>query len=527
MTDPVLIVGAGPTGLTAAMELSRMGIDVRLIDKSEGPATTSRAIGVQARTLELFEQRGLAEEMVRLGNKGEAGSVYGGGKRVFRLDFGRVDSRYDYLLFVSQAETERILRKKIRSQGVSVEWKVELEGISQNVLSHDPSPVKAILKHADGRMEQISTPWLISAEGAHSVVRSTLDLQFEGKTLDDNYALGDLHIDGDLSDNDFHIFSSEHGFMGMFPIGSGRFRLIASNPFSKPDKNTEPSLEELQGIYDQRSHIPARFHDLTWSSWFRINSRMVSRLKIGRLLLGGDAAHVHSPAGAQGMNTGIQDMINLSWKLAMVMKGQAPIDLLETYEQDRLPVMHDVLFKTENLTDVIGSENHLVRNLFNHLGPWIGSAGFVQDNSTARMSQVALDYRESPLSEDHGHGGSLKAGDRVPDMPVLHRTETGWKTARLFALLNPSHYTLLVAGPPSDTAPEGLHSSVPEERFVEIAPSGDDDQQATFEDIFGKAMKAILVRPDGYAGLTSPGASAASRVAEYRGKWASAPEAHA
>ena len=146
MTNPILIVGGGPTGLTAALELSRMGVAVRLIDKREAPATTSRAIGVQARTLELFEQRGLAEEMVRLGNRGRFASIYGGGKRVFRLDFGHVESRYPYLLLISQAETERILRQAVARQGVTPEWNTELVGIGQDALSHDASPAQAILK---------------------------------------------------------------------------------------------------------------------------------------------------------------------------------------------------------------------------------------------------------------------------------------------------------------------------------------------------------------------------------------------
>jgi 2-polyprenyl-6-methoxyphenol hydroxylase-like FAD-dependent oxidoreductase len=324
MTDPVLIVGAGPTGLTAALELSRMGVAVRLIDKREAPAATSRAIGVQARTLELFEQRGLAEEMVRLGNKGRFASIYGGGKRVFRLDFGHVESRYPFMLLISQAETERILREAVARQGVTPQWNTELVGIGQDALSRDASPVQGILKLADGSLERVAAPWLISAEGAHSLVRTTLDLPFEGHTREEQYALGDLLVASDLPDSDIQIFSSDHGFMGLFPMGGEHFRLIASNPLSQPSKDAGPSLDELQRIYDQRSHIPARFHDLTWSSWFRINSRMVSRLKVGRLLLGGDAAHIHSPAGAQGMNTGIQDMINMSWKLAMVISGQAP-----------------------------------------------------------------------------------------------------------------------------------------------------------------------------------------------------------
>src|SRR5262249_10164142 len=195
-------------------------------------------------------------------------------------------------------------------------------------------------------------------------------------------------------------------------------------------------------IYDQRSHIPARFRDMSWSSWFGINSRMVPRLKIGRLLLGGDAAHIHSPAGAQGMNTGIQDMINLAWKLALVLKGQAPQALLDTYEQERLPVMRGVLTKTEGLTDLIGSENPIVRSLFNYLGPWIGGSGVVQENSTARMSQIAISYRDSPLSANHAPGGGLHAGDRVPDIPVrCHSADgEGWQERALLGLLDPSRF---------------------------------------------------------------------------------------
>jgi 2-polyprenyl-6-methoxyphenol hydroxylase-like FAD-dependent oxidoreductase len=523
MTNPILIVGAGPTGLTAALELSRMGVAVRLIDKREAPATTSRATGVQPRTLELFEQRGLADEMVRLGNRAQFGSIYGGGKRVFRLDFSHVKSRYPFLLFISQADTERILRQAVARQGVTPEWNTELVGIGQDALSHDASPAQAILKLADGRLQQVAAPWLISAEGAHSLIRTTLDVQFEGHTREEQYALGDLLVAGNLPNSDFHIFSSDHGFMALFPMGGERFRLMASNPLSQPTKDTEPSLDELQRIYDQRSHIPARFHDLTWSSWFRINSRMVSRLKVGRLLLGGDAAHIHSPAGAQGMNTGIQDMINLSWKLAMVMNGKAPPSLLDTYEADRLPVMRGVLSRTDNLTTRIGTQNPVVRTFFNHLGPFIGGAELVQEKATAGMSQVALNYRNSSLSENHTHGGALRAGDRVPDMNVRLRSDSRWVETTLLSALDPSHLTLVAAVPEGTTLPPNLKVSVPESRFLEIA--ADPKDAAPFGTTFGKGGAAVLVRPDGYAGLTSPISAAADHVAAYLRKWFSASAA--
>jgi 2-polyprenyl-6-methoxyphenol hydroxylase-like FAD-dependent oxidoreductase len=519
MPERVLIVGAGPTGLTAALELSRLGVPVRIIDKLATPATTSRAVGVQARTLELLELRGLAEEMVRLGNPGLAASIYAGGKRVFRLDFTRIDSRYHYSLFISQAETERILRTAVEKQGVRIERGVELVGLAQDMLSPDPNPVRVVLRHADGRLEQAQAPWLISAEGAHSTVRATLDLPFEGHTRDEQYALGDLHVEGELAETDVHIFSSAHGFLGLFPMGNRRFRLIASNPLSRPSKDAAPALEELQAIYDQRSPIPARFRDMSWSSWFRINSRMVARLKVGRLLLGGDAAHIHSPAGAQGMNTGIQDMINLAWKLALVLKGQAPPALLDTYEQERLPVMRDVLAKTEGLTNVIGSGN---------VGPWTQGAEVAHDTMAAGVSQLAIGYLDSPLSATYLQEG-LHAGDRVPDLPVRYHSQggAGWQERTLFSLLDPSRFSLLaVRFAESAAAPADLYDAVKPWRHligvVELAPAPEAARER-FQAVCGRSDVVFLVRPDGYVGFASGEHASARQLDAYCRLWLSAP----
>ena len=517
MTDPVLIAGAGPTGLTAALELARMGVAVRLVDKREAPAATSRAIGVQARTLELLDQRGLADEMVRLGNPGRFGSVYGGGKRVLHLDFAYVPSRFPFLLFISQAETERILREACARHGVVPEWRTELVGVQQDALSHGSAPAHAVLHTPNGGLDRVGAPWIIGAEGAHSLLRTTLDLPFEGHTREEQYALGDLLIDGDLPDTDFHIFSSENGFMGLFPMGGAHFRLIASNPIGTPSPGTEPSLDELQAIYDGRSHIPARFHDMTWSSWFRINSRMVSRLKVGRLLLGGDAAHIHSPAGAQGMNTGIQDMVNLCWKLARVIRGEAPPALLDTYEADRLPVMRRVLSRTDGLTDTIGTANPVVRTLFNHLGPWIGGTETVQENATASMSQVALGYRDSPLSFNHAHAGALRAGDRVPDLAVRLADGDVWLDARLHQVLDPSEPMLLLATTGEANAPDDCRAAMDHGRTVYITPA--EGGADAFHHLFGRVGLAVLVRPDGYAGLVSPFTRAARDIAAYQVRW--------
>ena len=522
MPEPVLIVGAGPTGLTAALELARFGIPVRLIEKRREPADTSRAIGVQARTLELLAQRGLADDLIEVGNKAEGGTSYGGGKQIFHLDLTRIPSRYNFILIVSQVETERVLRAAIERQGVRIEWGVELVGIAQAALSPATRPVQAVLRHADGRLETTDAAYLISAEGAHSLVRTTLDLGFEGHTFVEEYALGDLQIDGDLTESDMHIFGSDHGFMAIFPLGGRHFRLIVSNAPGDPKRGTPPTLDELQSTYDQRSHIPAKFRDLTWSSWFRINSRIVEHLQHGRFWLGGDSAHIHSPAGAQGMNTGIQDMINLCWKLAFVMKGQASPSLLATYEQDRMPVMRDVLSNTEHLTHMIGSENPVVRGLFNHLGPWIGNAGVVQEHAAAGMSQIAIDYRVSPLSKQWATGAGLHSGDRMPDLAVQVLGDDGkvGNDASIHPHLDPSRFVLLIV---QAEEPAALRAAVAPWAdlitSVEIDPPTDPKLAIPFQQAFGLNSGAFLVRPDGYLGLAVTGPQAAYHLAGYRRDW--------
>ncbi len=243
-----------------------------------------------------------------------------------------------------------------------------------------------------------------------------------------------MHIDSGIVNSDFHIFASEYGFLGLFPMGGRHFRLIASDPPNQKSTAAPPTLEELQAFYDQRSHIPARLRQLTWSSWFRINSRIVDNFRIGRAFMAGDAAHIHSPAGAQGMNTGIQDAINLGWKLALVLQGKAPEALLDTYQQDRLPVMRSIVANTERMTDIAGGDHPILRSFFVNVAPWIAGADFVQQNATARISQIAINYRNSPLSADHFAEGLLLAGDRVPDLSVSVAASPGQavKSRRLF-----------------------------------------------------------------------------------------------
>lgn len=521
MADPILIVGAGPTGLTAALELSRFGVPVRIVDQAEGPATTSRALGIQARTMELLEQRHLVDEVVQLGNPAGYGSIYGDGKRLVRIDFGTVHSRYNYLMNLSQAETERILREAIAAQGVEIEWSTTMVGFTQDVLGHAPNRVTATLQRGDGGFELVGTPWLVSGEGAHSRVRTTLDLSFEGKTNPNQYILGDVLVDGDLPATDFHIFGSEHGFMALFPLSKGHFRLIADSPIHGIHAG-DPTLAEIQEIYDQRSTIPSKFHDMTWSSWFRINSRMVDRLRVGQLFVGGDAAHIHAPAGAQGMNTGIQDMINLCWKLALHVQGKAPAKLLDTYNDERLAVIRGVLDKTEIITGLIGTKDHMPRMIIDHVAPLIGGLRPVQANTANHMAQITFGYDKSALSENHHVHGSVKGGDRVPEITVRYRG-SDWSATRLLPLLDPSGFVLLVAhGSEGDDLDPAIVDALDQTgisvAIVEMAPCPG-DVGAGYDKLFSTRGDVFLVRPDGYVALSAATGSAPKALLAWFAKW--------
>ena len=493
-TNPILIVGAGPTGLTAALELSRLGVPVRLLDQRPAPSDTSRALAVQARTLELLAQRGVAAPMLALGNRAGTTTIYDANKQLVQVNLRDIPSRYNFILLLAQSETERLLREQVARQGVAVEWGTELVGFAQT-----EAHVQAVLRGPGGQLEVLAAAYLISAEGAHSLVRHTLGLAFAGKSLPQSYALADLHLDSDLPEDELSIFLGEHGLLAMFPMGGGRFRLIATSPdASSPDP---PMLPELQRLYDASACRPARLRDLVWSSRSRTNSRVVERLQVGRVFLGGDAAHVHSPAGGQGMNTGIQDMVNLGWKLALVWHGQAPDALLATYALDRLPVIRGVVNTTEKATDAFNSANPLVHTLLTHALPLLLHADFVQHKGAEALSQVAANYRDSALAATQHAGGTLRGGDRLPDPDV--RAADGAGVVPLYSLLDSSHLTLLHTG--SAALPAAwLAQLTPWQALLRVqSVAVADGASGLLADAFGRHPALVLVRPDAYAAVVA------------------------
>ena len=333
------------------------------------------------------------------------------------------------------------------------------------------------LRSATGEEEEAEASYLIAADGSHSAVRKSLGLPFEGTSLTQNYVLGDLHLAGAVPEDQLSIFLARNGFLAVFPMGDGRFRFMATDPDRITGDTAEPALDDIQRLYDRVAHIPARLYNLNWSSRFRINSRHMTTLKAGRVFFGGDAAHVHSPAGGQGMNAGIQDMINLSWKLAMVLGGRAKPELLDTYESDRLPVIRQLVGMTERATKVFNSTSPIVHAALTRLAPLVLGRAAVQEKAAPRLGQIAASYRDCPIAKGGGRIGSLRAGDRVPDMEVT--TQTG-ERCRLYDLLDLSTLTLFV----SDERIAQAYR--PWEDLVSIQRVSRDD------------AGWMLVRPDGY-----------------------------
>jgi 2-polyprenyl-6-methoxyphenol hydroxylase-like FAD-dependent oxidoreductase len=491
---PVLIVGAGPTGLTAAIELSRLGVDVRIVDKALEASTTSRALGVQARTVELLRPRGVADEMLRIGNRASATTLYADGQRLAGIELHRMASEYNFILMLAQSETERLLTEGLSRQGVEVERGVEFESLAQ-----DDHGVHVALRHVDGRLEVQSASYVIAADGSHSPIRKALGLPFVGRSLTHTYVLGDVHLAGEVPENQLSIFLASNGFLAIFPMGDGRFRFMATDPDGVTGDTPEPSLDDIQRLYDRTAHIGAQLYELNWSSRFRINSRHMTTLRDGRVFFGGDAAHVHSPAGGQGMNAGIQDMINLSWKLAMVLHGSARPALLDTYASDRLPVIAQLVTMTERATKAFNSTNPIAHALLTRMAPKLLSRSRIQDKAAARLGQLSASYRGRPLSARGGRVGRLHAGDRVPDVRLPE--------GRLYDLLDMSTLTLFVMSDKEPLAPAHREwDDVIAVRHIASVPE------------LVEAPVWLLVRPDGYLAAAG-GLHEGARLSRWLDRW--------
>ncbi|MGH7581812.1 MAG: FAD-dependent oxidoreductase [Gemmatimonadales bacterium] len=413
MNAEVLVVGAGPTGLVLALWLARRGVAVRIIDKTAEPGTTSRALAVQARTLEFYRQLGLADDAVRRGLPFAAINLWARGKHAGRAAFGDVGeglSPYPYLLILPQEEHERLLIEHLERTGVHVERRTELTGF----IDHGDR-VEARLRVPDGRDETCTVAWLAGCDGASSPIREELGLRFPGGTYQHIYYVADVRASGPITNHELHVALDDSDFLAVFPLqGEEKVRLVGTIAEAAIARGTEPTWDDVSTRAMKRLGITV--HKVNWFSTYHVHHRVVEHFRTGRVFLAGDAAHIHSPVGGQGMNTGIGDAVNLAWKFAAVVQGRAAPDLLDRYEPERIRFARR-LVKTTDQVFVFTTRNGPIARLMRFyiiptLVPWLLQRRAVRRFMFRTVSQTLLDYRHSDWSE--GRAGSVHGGDRLP-----------------------------------------------------------------------------------------------------------------
>lgn len=341
----VLVVGAGPVGLAMACELIRYGVRCRVIDQSAEPVQTSRALGIQARTLELFENMGVIDKVLAAGTKAKGATIYDRDRVILRISLQHIreeDSQYPFLLILPQSQTESILNDRLHELGGKVERSRELFDIQQ-----ENDVAIALVKAAEtdsSDLEQIRARWLIGCDGASSRVRKVLEIPFEGTTAPEEWLLADVNLNWDRTRETTHGWLTQDGLLAAFPLPDGQWRLFAPAGVGDGQHVSQASVERLQRLLVQYiGDTRTTISNPSWMSNFKVNYRMVKTYRQGQVFLAGDAAHIHSPFGGQGMNIGIQDAYNLVWKLALVLQGKARESLLNTYQEERLPIASYVL----------------------------------------------------------------------------------------------------------------------------------------------------------------------------------------
>jgi 2-polyprenyl-6-methoxyphenol hydroxylase-like FAD-dependent oxidoreductase len=532
----VLIVGAGPTGLTLACELVRRGVTCRVVEELAEPPPHSRAAVVHSRTMELLDALGVAKTLASNAKMVHGLNAFAGGKRVAHVAISGVDSPFPYPTGISQRETERILAEHLVKLGGKVERGTRVESFTQ-----DASGVRATL--ASG--ETVEAAWIVGCDGAHSVVRKQAGCTFEGAPYEERLIQADVRIDmpGVTADDEILAFLHEEGPLAMFPLfQDGRYRLIVLQLPGSPE--LEPTLETFQREMERRGPKGTKVSDPAWMVAFRIHHRRTDHYRLRRALLAGDAAHIHSPVGGQGMNTGIQDAFNLAWKLALVVKGAAHESLLDSYEAERLPVAKALLAGTDRAMQgmelAVGLRSPIATALRNQLMGFVTGLEVLQARALRTLSMLDVGYRESPIvkqdriamwranvarsaeSEQPSLGDWTAFGDAAgPGERALDAPLAGGK--RLFELLHGTKHVALLFDGAAATV-EGyrnlerigarvreklgewvdVHVVVPfAEKPAELQWDGSTllDEGGALHQRYGARSECVyLIRPDGYVG---------------------------
>ncbi|MGH9140302.1 MAG: FAD-dependent monooxygenase [Vicinamibacterales bacterium] len=485
VTD-VLIIGAGPTGLVFALWLTRLGVRVRIIDKTSEPGTTSRAVAVQARTLELYRQLGIADAVVERGRKMVAANLWTAGKRAAHVMFGDMGaglSPYPYALIFPQDEHEQLLVAELAKAGVDVERQTELVDFDE------AEGVRARLKRPDGSSDTCVAAYIAGCDGTHSTVRQALQIGFPGGTYAHLFYVADVDAAGAAINGEIHVALDTTDFLVVFPLkGEGHARLIGTVRQEVEQGHADLSWEDVsQRVIDWMHIDVAQVH---WFSTYHVHHRVADHFGRGRAFLLGDAAHVHSPVGGQGMNTGIGDAANLAWKLAAVLHGRANASVLETYESERIAFARRLVATTDQAFTAVTSRGAIARrvrlSIFPRVIPALFKLAAVRRFLFRTISQAAVNYRGSTLSE--GRAGDVHGGDRLPWVPPEHGAQ-----ADNFAALTSLDWQVHVYG---NAAAELQAICEGQKLKLQVFP-----WRSTMAGTGLRRDAVYLVRPDGYVAL--------------------------
>ncbi|MGD9563159.1 MAG: FAD-dependent monooxygenase [Pyrinomonadaceae bacterium] len=416
MQTDVLIVGAGPTGLALACQFIRHGVDFLIIDSKDGTTEYSKAIGVHARTLEIYEQIGLAEKAIKEGSIVSKTRLLEEGDVRAEIDlsrFGDGMSAYPFLLVLEQGKHEHLLEGHIKASGREVMWRHEFTDLAQT-----SDGVTAEIKEPDGTAKTVEAKYLVGCDGAKSRVRHSLGLEFGGGTFERIFYVADVQIDWEYSHDALHLNLSKDNLLAFFPLpGEKHYRIVGNLPEGTEKDEGELLYEEIEQVIKNELKKPMDVYNVNWFSTYKVHTRHASKFSVGRCFLAGDSAHIHSPAGGQGMNTGIQDGYNLAWKLALVLEEHSGPEILNSYNEERLANAIRLLRTTDRMFQLGAGEEWFTSFVRVHVFPYVANIltrmDFVKRAIFPLVSQIGINYRDASLSEN-AIDLKVKAGDRMP-----------------------------------------------------------------------------------------------------------------
>jgi 2-polyprenyl-6-methoxyphenol hydroxylase-like FAD-dependent oxidoreductase len=508
----VLVVGAGPTGLMLANQLGRRGVRALIIDRHAGPSLQTRALGVQARTLEIYSQLGIVDRALELGKRATGANMWSQGRRAARLPLGDIGhdlSPYPFLLILGQDDNERLLGEALQNWGMAIEWNTELVGLAQQA-----DHVIAKLKQADGTIREVTAAWAAGCDGARSAVRELSGIAFQGAPYEHVFFVADTQMTGPMVPDELNVYLWREGFHLFFPMrGIDHWRVVGIVPPALRGRD-DLTLDEVIPSIRKEAGSGLAFQGCRWFSTYRIHHRRAERFRDRRCFLLGDAAHSHSPVGAQGMNTGLQDAYNLGWKLALVVSGAAGAALLESYEAERIPVAARLLSTTDRAFSLVVSDSRLAGLFRTRLVPKILARALrlerIQKLAFRTISQTGIHYRNGPLSETLPGlpDAAPRAGDRFPWLRL--KLSANGPVEDLYEKLDDTRFNLIVIG---QAAPAGGVPGLGDLLRTHVVSSDpSNDRELTRADIPRTAF--YLLRPDGHIGLSGIRLDAAA-VARY------------